>query len=62
MADRPVTLWEFATRCRELGAVNALYLDGTLSRLEYLAGTDGRPIFPNLPVATMIAVVAPGPP
>lgn len=55
MADRAVTLWAMADRCRELGAVDALYLDGTLSRLDY-AG-DGRPIFPNLPVASMIAVV-----
>ncbi len=54
-ADRPVTLWEMATRCRELGAVNALYLDGTLSRLD--EAVDGRPIFPNIPVASMIAVV-----
>lgn len=55
MADRAVTLWSMADRCRELGAVDALYLDGTLSRLEPVA--DGRPIFPNLPVASMIAVV-----
>ncbi len=55
MADRAVTLWAMAERCRELGAVDALYLDGTLSRLEHAA--DGRPIFPNLPVASMIAVV-----
>lgn len=55
MADRAVTLWAMADRCRELGAVDALYLDGTLSRLEHVV--DGRPIFPNLPVASMIAVV-----
>ncbi len=55
MADRPVTLWAMATRCLELGAVDALYLDGTLSRLETPA--EGRPIFPNIPVASMIAVV-----
>ena len=55
MAERAVTLWAMADRCRELGAVAALYLDGTLSRLEY--AVDGKSIFPNLPVATMIAVV-----
>lgn len=55
MADRAVNLWAMADRCRELGAINALYLDGTLSRLERVI--DGRPIFPNLPVASMIAVV-----
>ncbi len=58
MADRPVTLWEMASRCRELGAVDALYLDGSVSRFEFVA--DGRSIFFNVPVASMIAVVADG--
>ena len=57
IADRPVNLWEMADRCRELGAVNALYLDGTLSRLDSV--TPERRIFPNVPVASMIAVVEP---
>ncbi len=55
MADRPVTLWAMAERCRQLGATDALYLDGTISRFEYVAG--GRSIFPNIPLAAMIAVV-----
>lgn len=55
LAERAVNLWALADRCRELGAVAALYLDGTLSRLEY--AVDGTSIFPNLPVASMIAVV-----
>jgi uncharacterized protein YigE (DUF2233 family) len=51
----PVTMWELAARCLALGAVDVLYLDGTISRLDPVR--QGRPLIPNIPVASMIAVV-----
>lgn len=50
-----VTMRQLADRCIELGAVNALYLDGTISRLDWVR--DGVSVPLNIPVATMIAVV-----
>ena len=55
ISRRRVNLRSIADRCLELGAVQALYLDGSLSRLEAVVA--GRPIFPNIPVAAMLAVV-----
>ena len=53
-----VTMYELMERCLTLGGVDALYLDGTVSRLDQVI--PGRFVFPNLPVASMIAVVESG--
>jgi len=57
ISRQPINLRRMADKCLELGAVDALYLDGSISRLEQPA--EGRPIFPNIPVAAMLAVVEP---
>jgi len=50
-----VTMRQLADRCLELGATDALYLDGTIARLDWVRTGLAVPI--NIPVATMIAVV-----
>ncbi len=55
MADRPVNMWELADQGRQLGLTDLLYLDGSVARLDNV--TQGRRIFPNVPLAAMIAVV-----
>ena len=52
---KPVTMRALADQALKLGATDLLYLDGTLARLEGV--TPGKPIGPNIPLATMIAVV-----
>ncbi len=52
---KPVTMRALADQGLKLGAVDLLYLDGTLARLDGV--TPGKSIGPNIPLATMIAVV-----
>ncbi len=50
----PVTFWEFAQFFLAHAAPNALYLDGSIVRME--SPTPGSPIFPNIPLAAMLVV------
>lgn len=54
-ARRPVNMWTLAEKGRQLGLTNLLYLDGSVARLDSV--TPDQPIFPNVPLAAMIAVV-----
>ncbi len=52
---RPINLHDFATAFLDNDVPNALYLDGVISRLERV--DPDRAIFPNIPLAAMLAVV-----
>lgn len=53
-ANQPVTLWEFATEFLNRGAVNALYLDGSISRMEPVVPGQAVPL--NIPFAGMLVI------
>lgn len=52
----PVNMWAMANQARKLGLTQVLYLDGTVARFDSVAA--GRRVFPNIPLAAMIAVTA----
>ncbi len=53
-ANQPVTFWEFATEFLNRGAINALYLDGSISRMEPVVPGQTVPL--NIPFAGMLVV------
>lgn len=53
-ANEPVSLWEFANEFRNMGAVNALYLDGSISRMDPVVPERAVPL--NIPFAAMIVI------
>ncbi len=54
ISTKPVTFWEFASEFIDRGVSNALYLDGSISVMD--EPVDGEPLFPNLPLAGILAV------